>query len=222
MANVETIQHNKIITAPYLETLDTSEQFLVEAALNNVPKYAVNYSCWNNLNDVPKVNATIAYRDQKLILMFEIIESSFRSTYTESNDPVFKDSCAELFIAVDDSGYYYNFEFNSFGTCLASYGKGRNNRQKLQPQLIDTINRWVNWKEFSPQKSVYSWTLTFILPPYVFCYHNISRFKPAEYKINLYKCGDELPEPHYLAWSPITNTIKDFHQPDFFGTLILI
>ncbi len=221
MEHVEILPQNKIITASYIKTPDLAEHVLIETALVKLPKYAVNYSCWNKLNDMPQVTTTIAYRNLALVVMFDVIEISNRATYTKSNDPVFKDSCVELFIAIDDSGYYYNFEFNSFGTCLASYGKDRQNRQKLQPQVIDTINRWVNWKEFSPQKPVYRWTLTFSLPPQVFCYHNIRQFKPATYKVNLYKCGDELPEPHYLAWNPITTAEKDFHQPEFFGTLIL-
>lgn len=222
MEHVKILQQNKVITASYLKIPNTSEKDLLEETLNNLPKYAVNYVCWDILNNIPKVNATIAYQDQELILMFDITENNYRATYTKTNDPVFKDSCVELFIAVDESGHYYNFEFNSLGTCLASYGKDRNNRQKLEPQLIDTINRWVNWTEYAPDKSVYHWKLTFILSPQVFCHHNIKQFKPGEYKINLYKCGDELAEPHYLAWYPITNSVKDFHQPDFFGKLLLI
>ncbi len=38
-------------------------------------------------------------------------------------------------------------------------------------------------------------------------------------KANFYKCGDELPEPHYLSWNPINLEKPNFHTPDFFGDI---
>lgn len=46
-----------------------------------------------------------------------------RAAYRQCNEPVFKGSYVEFFIAVDDRGNYYNFEFNTLGTRLGSYGK---------------------------------------------------------------------------------------------------
>jgi len=35
------------------------------------------------------------------------------------------------------------------------------------------------------------------------------------FKANFYKCGDELPLPHYLSWNPIYTETPDFYRPDF-------
>ena len=43
---------------------------------------------------------------------------------------------------------------------------------------------------------------------------------PGGLRVNLYKCGDNLNQPHFLSWSPITLDKPNFHCPDFFGTLI--
>jgi hypothetical protein len=36
---------------------------------------------------------------------------------------------------------------------------------------------------------------------------------------NLYKCGDKLRFPHYLAWREIDLPAPDFHQNRFFGSI---
>ena len=38
---------------------------------------------------------------------------------------------------------------------------------------------------------------------------------------NFYKCGDDIQPEHELMWNPITNGNADFHQPEFFGELVL-
>ena len=38
-------------------------------------------------------------------------------------------------------------------------------------------------------------------------------------KANFYKCGDNMPQKHYLSWHPIEIEKPNFHRPDHFGTL---
>ena len=37
---------------------------------------------------------------------------------------------------------------------------------------------------------------------------------------NFYKCGDETPHPHYLAWSALSSDHPDFHRRQDFGQLL--
>ena len=39
-------------------------------------------------------------------------------------------------------------------------------------------------------------------------------------KVNFYKCGDLLPEPHFICWNKVETTDPDFHQPDFFAPVV--
>jgi hypothetical protein len=36
---------------------------------------------------------------------------------------------------------------------------------------------------------------------------------------NFYKCGDKLPQPHFVSWNPIDLPAPMFHCPDYFGLL---
>ena len=36
---------------------------------------------------------------------------------------------------------------------------------------------------------------------------------------NFYKCGNQLPKPHFLSWNPIPTDNVQFHCPEFFGEL---
>ena len=35
--------------------------------------------------------------------------------------------------------------------------------------------------------------------------------------MTLYKCGDELPHPHFRSWKSIETEKPDFHRPEFFA-----
>ena len=35
--------------------------------------------------------------------------------------------------------------------------------------------------------------------------------------MNVYKCGDNLSQPHFLSWQPIHTDKPNFHVPQFFG-----
>jgi hypothetical protein len=211
----------KELTAPLLRLTDPTDRNLVSAALDLLPAHAIDQVCWDMPQYIPQVNFRIAYTTDALLVKYTVSETSHQAKYTLTNDPVFKDSCVELFIAVDTSGYYYNFEFNSLGTCLASFGRDRNDRVKLDKALIATIDRWATWKEYAPEKPSFKWELTIKLPPAIFRYNAIDQFASGTYKINLYKCGDELPGPHYMAWNAVLNPIPDFHQSAYFGLLTL-
>ena len=40
-------------------------------------------------------------------------------------------------------------------------------------------------------------------------------------RTNFYKCGDYTEYPHYGVWNPIPLEKPDFHQPDYFGEVVL-
>lgn len=218
----DTIFQQNVVKASALALPADAEQNQIDEYLDGVQRYAISNICWLTLQNIPEIDVVVAYTPDTLFLKYYINETSHLATYRASNDPVFKDSCVEFFIAVGNSGNYYNFEFNSLGTCLASYGKNRHDRLKLAPDIITEMNSRVKWINHSPATHQFEWELTVTLPVSVFCFDDI-RFQPLQqYHVNFYKCGDDLPEPHYLAWSPVRSEVMDFHQPHFFGTLQLL
>jgi hypothetical protein len=67
-----------------------------------------------------------------------------------------------------------------------------------------------------------SWELTLMVPLELFYHHQWTTLKGKIARINFYKCGDELPQPHFLSWMPIDSAEPDFHLPEFFGELKFI
>ena len=39
---------------------------------------------------------------------------------------------------------------------------------------------------------------------------------------NFYKCGDDLPEPHFVSWNKIEAPTPNFHLPKYFGEIEFI
>ncbi len=114
---------------------------------------------------------------------------------------------------------YYNFEFNCAGTCLLGFGKSRNKRHQLPEELIGRIRHQSSLMPPAGAEADISWELTVEIPFDVFNYHQITSLNGKKVRANVYKCGDDLPEPHFLAWNNIKTEVPDFHRPEFFGSM---
>lgn len=54
------------------------------------------------------------------------------------------------------------------------------------------------------------------IPPQALFMHSLTDWSGLKAKVNLYKCGDKLSQPHFLSWKPISAPKPDFHLPEFF------
>ena len=188
----------------------------ISAMLDFKEKHTLNHCLWVPVNAKPKVEFSIAHNKQKIFLKYFVTEKHIRAVETEINGRIWEDSCVEFFISFDDRVTYYNLEFNSIGTGLIGFGSSRNNRELLSKQLIEKVEVFAisseedNWKK---------WELTLSIPVEIFICHQIANLSDKSSKVNFYKCGDLLPEPHFLAWNKIESSELNFHLPEFFGEL---
>lgn len=189
----------------------------ISEQLDTIEKHDISYVPWELYAYKPIVDFAIAYTDYALLLKFFVSENDLRAIYAKSNEPVYKDSCVELFISFEDNMGYYNFEFNCAGTCLLGFGKGRNERLQLSDELINRIRYQSLLKPSVHPEANISWELTLEIPFDVFHYHQIKNLKKKRARANVYKCGDDLPKPHFLAWNEIKTEEPDFHRPEYFG-----
>jgi hypothetical protein len=176
---------------------------------------------WPSFEYLPEVSFAVGYSSHCLLIKFYVAEQYLQAVYNKINDPVHKDSCVEIFIAFDDDDDYYNLEFNSMGTCFAGYGKNRDERNTLPINVIRQIRHQTLVKSRALNEGI-GWELTLMIPNEVFCYHKITSLKERACRVNLYKCGDDLPEPHFLAWNEVYSEEPDFHLPQFFGNMQFI
>lgn len=186
--------------------------------LNTFYKYELSYLPWPEFPAKPKVSFAIAHQPDYIFLKFFVEEKSIRAVNNEINSAVNEDSCVEFFINFEDGNNYYNVEFNCIGTGLVGYGSSNNNRQLLDASLVKKIEKKITIT--SENDKGFHWQLTLIIPVSIFIHTSIDKLTGKNCRANFYKCGDLLPDPHFISWTNIVAEKPNFHLPDFFGKLV--
>ena len=170
----------------------------------------------------PIVKSALWHNGNTLFINFEVEEDYVAALAKKDNDDVYKDSCVEFFISFDEEGYY-NVEANCTGKILMSHRLGRKiDVEYANPEILSNIAREASLgtEPFECRTTDGKWYLTLAIPATSFFKHNFKNFNGLEAKCNIYKCGDNLPKPHFLSWQPIKTENPDFHRPEFFGSIL--
>ena len=180
--------------------------------------HPIDFIPWSVYPDKPRVTFAIGHCRDHIYVKYDVTEKEVLARYKHINDPVYRDSCVEFFIAFDDDAAYYNIEFNRLGTCLGRYGTERENRAEIPADILRMIKYERTLKQIMENgELLINWTLTVSVPIKVFIFHHFSTLQHKKCKMNFYKCGDDLSHPHYLAWNNIVSDEPNFHLPEFFG-----
>jgi len=212
----------KQIEIPYSEELNKDADLgEVSTFLDTLEFKKIDTQSWPEYRYKPDIKFAMAHSGDCIFIKFNVHEKFIQAIYRQNNEPVSKDSCVEFFIALDNSSVYYNFEFNCIGTCKAGFGtKNRKDRDYLPDKIIDSIGRRSLIKTGKQNSDgLISWELTVAIPAEVFCYNENLSFKGLQGRANFYKCGDNLPEPHFIVWNEVEAPKPDFHLPEFFGKI---
>jgi hypothetical protein len=182
---------------------------------------AIAQDNWNYPADV-KVKFGMAYDSNNLYLKYQVDELHPKAVSTETNGPVWEDSCVEFFIAFNDKEYY-NLEFNCIGTRLTGIGTSNKDRQWLPADLVDTITTKpsLGTSPIDVEDKPTQWEMDIVIPKTIFG-SNVDSFEAGNtFKANFYKCGDKQKQMHFLSWNAIGNETPNFHLPQFFGEIVL-
>jgi hypothetical protein len=212
----------KQIEIPYSEEITQRADLReISSFLDNLDFKDIETQSWPEFSYKPEIKFAMAHSGDCIFIKFNVLEKFIQANYRQNNAPVSNDSCVEFFIALDNGNEYYNFEFNCIGTCKAGFGnKNRNERDYLSDAMIDQISRQSlikTGKQYTD--GLIAWELTAAIPIEVFCYTTIASFKGLKARANFYKCGDNLPEPHFIVWNEVKSPKPDFHLPEFFGKI---
>ena len=197
-----------------------NDMAVVSSLLNNSTRQSVDNLLWSDNGYKPLVSFSMAYTEDNILLKYFVTEKYVKADYHQINDPVYKDSCVEFFIAFGDEENYYNLEFNPVGTALIGYGSDNNDRKLLSEIIISQIKSQYSISVSPDDKGNTEWELTLSIPFALFIHNAISSLVGQHCKANFFKCGDDLPVPHYLSWNPINHPQPNFHLPQFFGTIM--
>lgn len=206
---------------PYDSTIKSGSNLEdLHLLLDKAKRQPIDQSAWPNKDYIGNCEFAILYGENAIAIKYFVTEDEIRATYTRTNDPVYKDSCVEFFVSIDDVNYY-NLEFNCNGTCLSQYGPNRSKRSFLPVNNIELIKTYKTLKHIqNPDENktqLVHWELTILIPFSVFVHDKIESLKGKSLGMNFYKCGDDMLHPHYLSWNKVDTPSPDFHRPDFFG-----
>lgn len=189
----------------------------LSAALDNNVKHLLNFAPWEAFPYKPDAAVSALHNGQCIFLKFHITEEALRAAAGNINGNVWEDSCVEFFIAFDDAGYY-NIEMNCIGTMLVGFGKDKDDRVLLPAEKIKRIRYAISIENYTG--GLIHWQLAAAIPVELFSLHNITSLSGKKCRGNFYKCGDNLPRPHFLAWNNIESEQPNFHLSPFFGDLL--
>ena len=176
----------------------------------------------------PEVRFRIAYSQQMLFIEYYVKEANIKARYSEDKDSKpFKDSCCEFFFSPECNNNYYNMELNCIGKGTFAFRRGGRKGPKIAygEEIMKRIFRYSTLGEAPIETRVkengelFEWKLTVAIPLECFTETPMEALQGKTMRANFYKCGDDMPKPHFLTWNRIELDKPDFHTPDFFGAL---
>jgi len=206
---------------PLIESISHNTEIeQVSQLLDALPQFPINHQSWAGYQSNCETNFVIAHAGDAICLKFFVKEDVIKVSTYQINGRVHKDNCVEFFVAFGTQKKYYNIEFNCTGICLIGFGEKRLNRVLLDEKLIAKVKTHIKINS-NPVSSTtkYTWEITAILPVEIFEAANLQSFHQLTAQGNFFKCGDDLPQPHFYSWSKIEAKEPNFHLPEFFGEL---
>jgi hypothetical protein len=177
---------------------------------------------WAEYPYKPDVQFRIAYSIDEIFLQFKVEERYIRAIYTNDDGSApYKDSCVEFFIIPGSDSVYYNLELNCIGIGTFAKGADRRERTRFDSTVTSRIRRTstLGNSGFDTKEGDFKWSIIIAIPIELFNIGSDNSLRGRVVKANFYKCGDDLPERHYLTWNPVGTEKPDFHRPEFFGDL---
>lgn len=210
----------KTIDVPFLNAATKDLQAL-SLLMTAEPLQEISISPWPAYDTTTTAGFSIAHLDHAILIQYQVKEEVLKSLSRDFNQNVHLDNCIEFFIAFGNKAQnYYNIELNCLGSIKIGYGTGREGRIPLEPAVLEKV-RVKTQMDYTPNTGVHSfkWELLLYIPVSVFVFDDMDKLEGCVGHANFYKCGDELPKPHFLSWNRIDTPAPDFHRPEFFGQL---
>lgn len=178
----------------------------------------LSHAPWPEFSYKPVTSVDLAASEDYFFARFFVRGWGLKAEYATTNDPVWQDSCVEIFIEDPENEGYRNFEVNCIGTLLSSRQRARGVEVKrIEEGEAEKIIRIPSLPPttFSEKDGIHEWSMIIGIPFSILG----GKKRPEILRANFYKCADGCRFPHYVSWSPIDNPSPNFHLPQFFGML---
>ena len=177
-----------------------------------VPRISIDNILWEQDCGI-RAYGQLCYDRENLYVHLWAEEKHIRAEYSAPLSPVHKDSCLEFFFIPDGGDRYFNFECNPNGCLHIGFGYNRSTRVVLFRRDAEELFKMQTARTSDGWEVFYRIPLIFLR---IF-YPNLTF--SGTIRANLYKCGDDTLQAHYLSWNPVTSDAPDFHRPEDFGIM---
>ena len=168
---------------------------------------------------VPHIRAwfQVCWNENGLHVRMQAQEKDIVRNLTGPLDSICDDSCLEFFFSPESDGRYLNMEVNPNGAINLGLRYDRYRYTRL------THKNFQNLLQVQPFTTEDGWGVEYMFPLSFLqlFYPGLTLNSGKEMRANFYKCGDCTPTPHYKTWNPVGTPSPDYHQPAYFGNLIL-
>lgn len=176
----------------------------------------------------PRTRARLLHDGARLLGLFEVEDRYVRCVHTGFQDPVYEDSCVEIFLQPTPDRGYLNFEMNCGGALLSTHitdprrvPGGFAAFTKLTEDDAELVSICSDQPPVvEPEvETPLGWELSFAIPATLLERYvgPLGPLPGQTWRANLFKCGDRTSHPHWASWSPVD--ALNFHLPHCFGTL---
>ena len=195
--------------------------FKSAADAKDFPVAAIDSYVWDTNGYKPESYAAMfAVENEGIHSLLWSFEENIRCECTKRDDPVYTDSCLELFLMpIEGDSRYINFEVNKKGVYLSQIGTCREDRRFIK-ELTDLEPVIYPMEIEEDGKTAWGYEIIISEEFISELYQSDFSIFEAEMKGNFYKCGDLADKPHYGAHFPVETSSPDFHRPEFFGNII--
>ena len=210
--DMKTINVPKIIPAGDLENIFAT-----------LPEHAIDCCNWpKEFPYSPKAAFKLFHDGKKLYIKFSVTENDIKAAVTEDQGRTWTDPCVEFFVSPEGNLDYYNFECTCTGKLLLAWHPAEAEKESAGKEVLESVERIpsLGTESFELREGEHSWSVIEIIPATALFRSGVECFCGKEMTANFYKCGDELPTPHFLSWNPIEWPEPSFHRPEQFGKLI--
>ena len=195
----------------------------LERIFKTVESNAIDCCNWpGEFPYTPKVSFAMFHDGANLYIKFDVTENDIHTLVTEDFGRVWTDPCVEFFVSPEGNLDYYNFECTCIGKMLMAWHPNGEAKEDAPMELIDKIERIpsLGKENFALRKGENSWSLIEIIPATSLFRSGVTSWEGKRMRANLYKCGDNLPTPHFISWNAIDWPEPSFHRPEFFGEIV--
>lgn len=207
------------ITVPKITKVTDASSIPAAFDATDIIWHQINHCNWpEQYPYTPDAKFRIAHCSDGIMLQFDVSENAIRAT-EDDNGRIWEDSCVEMFIIPDITAQvYYNLECNCAGRLLLGAGCDRHDRLRADTATRSLIKRYADLGDtlFGECTGKHYWQISLYIPVEALFTSHISMIDGLHGLANFYKCGDKLPQPHFLSYAPVKTDKPDFHRPEYF------